>query len=597
MVNRIVLIFVLLLSPAMVFATVTSTATSATFTCSGSTGPFPFTFPISTSAAMTVTQNGTILSTSAYTIVPVNNNYANGGSVTLNTACPAGQTIVLTRDTPITQLTQYTPYMPAFPENVESSLDKLTEITQEQNAEIAAASNGFPAGCAFATFLSIPCGGTGSSTPAGALANLGNELWSAPGDTLVSIEAACALKAGGNCTYNVTTTQTITISGNVTLPAGLNLIFRSPGMWTVNGSGYTLTIPANVIGDLQQHFAGTAAIKFGASQALAPVEWFGAIGDWNGATGTDNTAAIQATINALTSGQALIQGLSYEVTSALLIQHSSVGIKGTVPCEPVPSLGVPACVGTSQIITTSASADILVLNGPGNAILTENKLEDFTVTRSVAPTGSPNGIYLNYVWIPLINNVVSVDSIYDWHLHGVGIGIGHIDDSAAIGTSLTQSVNWYGWYIDSEDGEFNPSTKLNSDITFGPFFVASPTNTSIGMFVEGTQISDLFVDNFETAQLTIGVKINYTGTQIGGHAGDIHFHHTTNDGFTQSGFLITNLGTIGNVDISDGWEAGRPNTGVVRSIDIENSYGVSVKGETFGRHGCDQEDRRVFRHQ
>jgi hypothetical protein len=80
---------------------------------------------------MTVTQNGTVLASSAYTISPVNNSYANGGSVTLNTACPAAQILVLQRVTPITQLTQFTPYMPVMYANIESGLDKVTEIEQE----------------------------------------------------------------------------------------------------------------------------------------------------------------------------------------------------------------------------------------------------------------------------------------------------------------------------------------------------------------------------------------------------------------------------------------------------------------------------------
>ena len=135
--NRIVLIFALLLSPVVAFATVTGTATNASFTCTGSTGPFPFTFPIDTAAAMTVVQNGAVLAPGNYTVAPVNNNYDNGGSVTLNTACPTGQMLFLQRVTPITQLTQFTPYMPAMYANIEDGLDQLTEIDQEQESVLS----------------------------------------------------------------------------------------------------------------------------------------------------------------------------------------------------------------------------------------------------------------------------------------------------------------------------------------------------------------------------------------------------------------------------------------------------------------------------
>ena len=125
----------LFLLPAFAFATVTGTATNVSFACTGSAGPFPFTFPIIGANAMEVIQNGVTLSTSAYTISPVNANYANGGSVTLNTACPSSQTLVLKRVTPVTQLTKYTTNMPALPENVENNVDQLTEIAQETYAD------------------------------------------------------------------------------------------------------------------------------------------------------------------------------------------------------------------------------------------------------------------------------------------------------------------------------------------------------------------------------------------------------------------------------------------------------------------------------
>ena len=152
--------------PLLARATVTGTAVSASFTCSGSTGPYPFTFPISTAEAMTVTQNGTVLSSSVYTIAPVNANYDNGGSVTLTTACPSGQTLVLTRVTPLTQLTEFTPYMPALYANTENALDKLTEIDQEL------LSNGVicPTGGVTSVTGTAPVVSSGGTTPAVSLA-------------------------------------------------------------------------------------------------------------------------------------------------------------------------------------------------------------------------------------------------------------------------------------------------------------------------------------------------------------------------------------------------------------------------------------------
>lgn len=126
----------LMIAPIAAFGTVTGTAVSVSFTCSGSTGPYPFTFSASAATALTVTQAGIVLSPSVYTVTPVNNNYDNGGSVTLNTACSTG-TLVISRTTPLTQNTAFTEYMPALYANFENGLDKLTEITQEKAAVIA----------------------------------------------------------------------------------------------------------------------------------------------------------------------------------------------------------------------------------------------------------------------------------------------------------------------------------------------------------------------------------------------------------------------------------------------------------------------------
>ena len=106
------------LLPGISAATVTGTTTSATFTCAASTGPYAFTFPafdLSGIAVIETTNVGvqTILPTTAYTGTPVNNSYMNGGSVTLGTACPSGDTLTIQRTTEQTQLSAFTEYMPA----------------------------------------------------------------------------------------------------------------------------------------------------------------------------------------------------------------------------------------------------------------------------------------------------------------------------------------------------------------------------------------------------------------------------------------------------------------------------------------------------
>lgn len=132
--KKLALIFGLMLAGLPACATVVSQNISATFTCTGTAGPFAFTFSVSAANAITVNQNGTVLSPTTYVVTPVNNNYDNGGSVTLNAACPNAQTLTITRTTPLTQSTVFTDNMPVPMKSFENGLDKLTEIAQELGA-------------------------------------------------------------------------------------------------------------------------------------------------------------------------------------------------------------------------------------------------------------------------------------------------------------------------------------------------------------------------------------------------------------------------------------------------------------------------------
>ena len=144
--------------------TVISQNTSVTYTSTGSVGPYAFNFPISSPAALTVIVNGTAQPSIAYTITPVNNNYDNGGSVSLNTAPSSGQSVVLQRLTPITQTTVYTDNLPQPMQTFENSLDKLTEIDQELAASVASIISGGTAATYIQAGTGILVTGTGTRT-------------------------------------------------------------------------------------------------------------------------------------------------------------------------------------------------------------------------------------------------------------------------------------------------------------------------------------------------------------------------------------------------------------------------------------------------
>lgn len=399
----------------------------------------------------------------------------------------------------------------------------------------------------------------------------GQLFYSQAGDTISSIESECS----SFCTYVVTSPQTFTLAANHNLSSNVQVIFQAGGQWTVNGA-FTLTIPGNVNGTLNQHFAGTSIVKFGASQAMVPVEWFGAIGDWNGTTGTDNTTAIQNALNSLTSGQVLLQALGYKVTSALSITTSVVGIAGTV-AESLSTFGA-----TSRLVTTSASADVVDVAGTSLApsgLLFGNKFNDFGIERSQIPTGTAAGLSASFVANGTIKNITSSDSIRGFYLHSFPAGeTGVIENTRALWgfNGVTETTgNLYGYYLDSADGNAQDSLRLlnggvSSNFSTGP--------TTYGMILTGTAINDVFTYQFETAGVNYGQYVVYTGSGSTFATSDIHFVHSVHDDCLTSCFFISNVtaATGAGVNIDGGRIQSKATTG--RLVDIENSAGVSVIG-------------------
>jgi hypothetical protein len=393
-------------------------------------------------------------------------------------------------------------------------------------------------------------------------------FYSQAGDTLSSIESQCS----SVCTYFVTKPQTITLGANHTLSSNVQLNFLNGGKWTVNGSSSTLTIPGHVDGTLTQHFAGSAAVSFGAMQALVPVEWFGAVGDWNGSTGTDNTAAIQACLNALANGQCALQAQAYKTSATLSIARSQIGIGGTSPGFPNAAL-YPA-PSPSEIIIASASADVLDAVGSSTSnSISENLFTNFTLARSVAPVTGAAGLKLFFSYGARISGVTSEDSEVDFYLHAVGsAGVGYIENSAALWgfNGITEtSGTLAGIQIDSLDGTPSPSLRIRNSLT-----VANTTltgTTTYGLLSNGAAMQDLMTDHFETASTNYGEFLQAAG----GASTDIHLMNSINDGCLTTCIFIQNI--TGAVEVSGGWNFRVSSSSPV--IAISNSSHVDITNQ------------------
>lgn len=387
--------------------------------------------------------------------------------------------------------------------------------------------------------------------------------------------AAAACPLSGHCTIEIN--GAVGLTSNLTLTGFTTLHFNQPGILNLNS--FQLT-SSSIDATPYQIFSG-GAVRFGAQIHDPPVEWFGAIGDWNGTTGTDNTASFQACLSALIVGQCKLLGLSYKVSGALTINKSSVGIAGVGTRINV--LALYPNPAASTIISTNPSADIIdVVGGSSSNNVAFNKFNDFSLERSVLPVSTAAGLSLNFTYGASVERVTSVDSIRDIYVHGSGSqGNGYIADSVVAWgyNGLTEtSGSLYGIYLDSSDG----LVSNNSFRVRHSFAAANGIGaTTFGVELTGSALNDQMFDGFETAGVTYGEDIHQTALGGAGTASDIHFNNTINDGCGISCFRITGLTATGSayVEINGGYN----NTATFNpAIDIESSSGVRVIGTQVG---------------
>jgi len=388
--------------------------------------------------------------------------------------------------------------------------------------------------------------------------------------TFASLNAASAACSGA-CTIEVN--KAVPLSASLVLPATTTLKFNQPGV--ITKSGFNLTVNGPLVAGAYTIFSGAGTVTLGSQIPLAPVEWFGAtIG------GGDDTAAIQACFNALTKGQCQLQTGSYNVSSALSITHSGVGLIGVLSSLPSPTLyPTPS---PSQIVSSSATADILDVTGTSNSnAIAFNRFQDFTLARSVAPSGATaRGLSLSFVDGPYVDGVTSEDSLTDFFIHGMASqGEGVIKRSVALwganGITETTGGSMGGFVLDSSGGVTNNSARFEQDGTFSALpHSASAAYTTFGFSLQGDQTHDAFVDKFESATTDFGVLISQNVGSGLSASTDIHFTNMINDSCFVTCLKVA--GILGDVEIAGGWEANSVNGVNAPVVEIDNSTRVSL---------------------
>lgn len=379
------------------------------------------------------------------------------------------------------------------------------------------------------------------------------------------------------------------IGTTTVLPCALDFI---GGAKLIAATGITLTLngpihaPSVPIIQVQ----GTGNVVFGLSTTEVPVEWFGAVGDAAfGVAGTDNTVPMQNAINAISSGHIVLGSHFYRTTAALVINKGNVGIRGT-------DAGYSGITGAyapvSVILNSTAGSDIVDVVGTSTNYAAWGDFRNFSVMRSVTPSGTAAGLSFNYAGGYSVSNVQSQDSIRDFYFHSApNFGVGSVQNANAgwggSGIGGYAGLSTYGWYLDSADGVAENSIVLN---TIGASCNASAgCGTNYGMYIYGTAINDVDVDFFNNAGSTYGIYISDPGgtTTAQLPAYDLHFHNITVDGWATSGVYISGVtaALMGGITFTDGYIESL-NAGTGHAVDIEGSSGVLLSNiEVDNRNG------------
>jgi hypothetical protein len=383
-----------------------------------------------------------------------------------------------------------------------------------------------------------------------------------------------AVTACGSSACSIYVDGTIAVTSNTSIPTTATVVLMNGGQLQPSAA-VTLTLNGLVVAPPVKIFGGSGAVVLGAINNFPAFEWFGAVGDWNGSTGTDNATALNACTTAITNGQCVLQAKQYKTSVTVNIVKSHVGIKGFSTGYTAGSL-YPTPSPSGIVYTQPTGSVVKALGTDISHTIAFGRFEDFSIIRSVAPTvgAAAAGLELNYYYGAFVNRVTAQDHLAGFYFHGQGSqGMGYIENCTSIngynGVTLTTGSSAAGFEIDSQDGVPSNSIRIRNS-----FAVSNPGMTgvtSFGLYIVGNQTHDVMATHVETATVNFGAYIQ-SGAFGFTDSSDIHLNDMVHDGCITSCTYITGVG--GSVTINGGWyykqSSSNPN------IQIESSSHVQI---------------------
>ena len=357
--------------------------------------------------------------------------------------------------------------------------------------------------------LNIPQYSGGGGTPGGASGNLQyNNAGAFGGDTNTNDDGAGNLTAKS---YSATGTTNglvnLTSTGTPGSGAPANTVqLTVPNAVTAYGIELPGAQPSGSNTFLSCSAANPAVCSWaagggGGGSTNPTFDSFGA--DPTGAT--DSTTAMQNCLNSLTAGTYCVPtpGATYKISSALTIGTDYTGIVGAQVPAVLGNIGPPA------IKQTTAGADIIQVHGASTSVTRQGViLQNFTVTRSVQPTGTAAGISLWNTSGLQMSGVESCDSIYDFDLSfNPYIGLGYIKNNNALWNcglfAWTGTNSLYGFHAVGSGS----TTLLQNNVAAVVGGTIGGSQTTYGFY--GSALIDYYNFFFNSSNTTWGEY--YTG--------------------------------------------------------------------------------------
>jgi len=343
-----------------------------------------------------------------------------------------------------------------------------------------------------------------------------------------------------------------------------------------------LAIPSNTVTFTQ---SGTGAVQRTLESKLkdvVSVKDFGAVGDSDfSGNGTDDTAAFQAAIN--TGKTVYVPKGTYKITATLNLLD---GYKALIGDENMPVL----------VKTTAGPA--IKIGATGSNLNEYSRVENLYLRKTGTPTfvtdPGPNdsGVVISG-GDSSVAAAVQNARVYNIRVGGWDAGFFITDtvgtrvegcfvqvlfDHTAL-SGLTSSNKFAGFVLEAvpfTPGGISPQASIelvDNDVTG----VGTPTSiTSVGYYIIGSDIRDIFFDRCETSQTSYGFWIIATGNDFNW---DVQIRRPIIDAFKMHGIYITGADGPGCITIDGGYFVG---TGASAGAAI---YGVSSTGITV-TGGC-----------